>query len=103
METNNQLIAASATNVNASCHGSNQDSGNRFSRRPRLVLGVSAVIIGIAVVLNQHWFALSALAPLLFVLPCAVMLTVCMKGMAHGPNDDAHAAKAPVGPDTTQK
>jgi hypothetical protein len=97
------LTAASATNVNASCHGSSQRPGNWFSRQRGWVLSVGAVIIGVAVALNQHWVALAALAPLLFVLPCAVMLIVCMKGMGHGPNDDVQAAKAPVGPDTTQK
>jgi hypothetical protein len=103
METKNHLISPSATTGSASCHGSSQGSGNWFSRRRGLVLGVGAVLIGVAVALNQHWVALAALAPLLFVLPCAVMLIVCMKAMGHGPNDDAHAAKVPVGPDTTQK
>jgi hypothetical protein len=67
------------------------------------MLGVGAVIVGVAVALNQHWVALAALAPLLFVLPGAVMLIVCMKGMGHGPNADAHAAKPPISPDTTRK
>jgi hypothetical protein len=103
MEMKNSLITPSATSGNASCHGSGQGSGNWFSRRRGLVLGVGAVIIGVAVALNQHWVALAALAPLLFVLPCAVMLIVCMKGMGQGPYDDAHAVKAPVGPDSTPK
>jgi hypothetical protein len=103
METKNHLTNPSATTGNASCHGSSQGSGRWFGRRRGLVLSAGAVIIGVAVALNQHWVALAALAPLLFALPCAVMLIVCMKGMAHGPNDNAQAAKAPLGPDTTQK
>src|SRR5258708_662029 len=101
MESNNPVTAPSATN--ASCHGSSQGSGNWFRQRRGLVLGVGAVIVGVAVALDQHWVALAALAPVLFVLPCAVMLIVCMKGMGHGPTDDPHGARAPIRPEATRK
>jgi hypothetical protein len=32
------------------------------------------------------------LAPLLFILPCAVMMFICMKGMNHGQQNDSAQA-----------
>jgi len=33
---------------------------------------------------GQHWLAIADLVPLLFVLPCAVMMLKCMKGTNGG-------------------
>jgi hypothetical protein len=38
----------------------------------------------IALALTQHWLAVAELGPLLFLLPCALMMFMCMKGMNHG-------------------
>ena len=41
-----------------------------------------------ALALSQHWLAIADLVPLLAVLPCAVMMFHCMKGMNHGQQTD---------------
>jgi hypothetical protein len=54
-------------------------------RRPRLpvVLTVSAITLAAA----WLWFGAEAVRPLLYVLPCAAMMAVCMKG--HGTSGNA--------------
>jgi hypothetical protein len=37
-----------------------------------------------ALALGQHSLAAANLLPLLYVLPCAAMMFMCMKGMHHG-------------------
>jgi DUF2933 family protein len=62
--------------------------------RPRgfvIALGVAAAAV---IALGQHWLAFADLVPLLFVLPCAVMMFRCMKGMNHGPQPDTTQASA---------
>ena len=53
-----------------------------------------AVTAGVvALALGQRWLAIADLAPLLFILPCAAMMFLCMKGMNHGrQNDSAQAS-----------
>jgi hypothetical protein len=68
------------------------DSG--WLRRWYGLVIAGAVTAGVvALALSQHWLAVADLAPLLFILPCAVMMFICMKGMNHGQqNDSAQAA-----------
>jgi hypothetical protein len=71
------------------------DSGwPRWLRRWYGLVIAGAVTAGVvALALSQHWLAVADLAPLLFILPCAVMMFICMKGMNHGQqNDSAQAA-----------
>jgi len=44
------------------------------------VVGLAALAVG------ANWIAFATLVPLLYVLPCAAMMFMCMKGMNHGPN-----------------
>jgi len=37
-------------------------------------------VAGAALALSQHWLTVVDLVPLLFVVPCAVMMFMCMKG-----------------------
>lgn len=53
---------------------------------------------GILLALWRHWLTLGELTPLLFTLPCAVMMFMCMKGMNHGQSSDA--AQAPASRET---
>jgi hypothetical protein len=41
-------------------------------------------VAALALALNQHWLTVADLPLLLFLLPCAVMMLHCMKGMNHG-------------------
>jgi len=47
-----------------------------------IAMGVAAATAALAV--GQHWLAIGDLLPLLFVLPCAVMMFKCMKGIDRG-------------------
>jgi hypothetical protein len=45
--------------------------------------------------LSQHWLTVADLVPLLYVLPCAVMMFMCMKGsMNNGQQTDSTEASA---------
>jgi len=48
----------------------------------------------VALALSQRWLAVADLAPLLFILPCAAMMFICMKGMNHGQQNDSAQASA---------
>jgi hypothetical protein len=49
---------------------------------------VAVAAAAIALALSQHWLAIADLVPLLVVLPCAVMMFTCMKGMNRGQQAD---------------
>jgi len=52
-----------------------------------------AVAAGVvAFALDKHWLAIADLAQLLFILPCAVMMFICMKGMNRGQQNDSAQA-----------
>jgi hypothetical protein len=38
----------------------------------------------IALASGWYWLGFAAIAPLLFLLPCAAIMAVCMKGMGNG-------------------
>jgi len=60
-----------------------------------MVFGGAAIVAGVALALSQHWLTVGELTPLLFpalfVLPCAVMMFMCMK---HGQQTSAVPASA---------
>jgi Protein of unknown function (DUF2933) len=89
METTNQLITTPATAGSSSCHGARQGSGSWLSRRRGMVLGGGAILTATAFALSRHWLTIAELTPLLFLLPCAVMMFMCMKGMNHGQQTSA--------------
>ncbi len=83
METTKPPIVA--PNVrSSSCHGANQCANNWISRRRGLVFGGIAIVAATTVALTRHWLTVVELEPLLFVLPCAAMMLMGMKGMNHG-------------------
>ena len=84
METTNHPITTPAAAGSSSCHSASQSSGSWLGRRRGLVFGGGAIVAGVALALSQHWLAVADLVPLLFVLPCAAMMFMCMKGMNHG-------------------
>jgi len=51
-------------------------------------------VAGAALALSQHWLTVPELTPLLFLLPCAVMMFICMKGMNHSQQTGAVSASA---------
>ena len=77
------------------CHGAGQASPGWLSGRRSFVVGVAAAAAAIALALSQHWLAIADLAPFLAVLPCAVMMFHCMKGMNRGQQTDTAQASLP--------
>ena len=51
-----------------------------LSGRRGLVIALAVAAAAIAIAADQHWLAIADLVPLLFVLPCAVMMLKCIKG-----------------------
>jgi hypothetical protein len=104
METKNHLITTPATAGSSSCQSAHQGSGSWLSRRRGLVFGGGAIVAGTALALSQHWLTFPEVAPLLFLVPCAVMIFVCMKGMSHNQQTSADppsaGADTPIGTNT---
>ncbi len=98
METTNHLIMTPAAAGSSSCHSASQNSGSWLGRRRGLVFGGGAIAAGAAVALSQHWLTVASLGPLLFLLPCVVMMFMCMKGMSHG--QQTGVAQASSSPNT---
>jgi DUF2933 family protein len=92
METTNHPITTPATAGSSSCHSAHQGSGSWISRQRGLVFGGAAIVAGAALALSQHWLTVGELAPLLFVLPCAAMMLMCMRGT----NRDQHTSAIPA-------
>jgi hypothetical protein len=40
-------------------------------------------VVAVVLALGQHWLSTAALTLLLFLVPCAVMMFMCMRGMNH--------------------
>jgi predicted signal transduction protein with EAL and GGDEF domain len=80
MVTTNGQVSASAAD-SSSRYNIVQGSPGWLSGRRRLVVGAAIATATTALALGQHWLAVADLVPLLFVLPCAVMMFHCMKGM----------------------
>ena len=95
METTNPPIGTPVAAGSSSCHGANQSSGTWLSRRRGLVFGGGAIVAGATLALSQHWLTVAELTPLLFTLPCAVMMFMCMN---HG--QQTGGAQAPASVDT---
>jgi DUF2933 family protein len=94
METTNRLLTSPATAGNSSCHYASQGPRSWLSRRRGLVFGGGAIVAGTVLALSQHWLNVAELTPLLFLLPCAVMMFICMKGMNHGKQTGAAQGSA---------
>jgi Protein of unknown function (DUF2933) len=89
METTNQLITTPAAAGSSSCHSASQGSGSWLRRRRGMVLGGGVIVTATAFALSQHWLTVAELTPLLFLLPCTVMMFMCMKGMNQGQQTSA--------------
>jgi hypothetical protein len=71
-------------------------------RRRRLLLVVAALGI-IAFFAGWRWFGAAAMLPLLYTLPCAAMMAMCMRGHgAPGNTSNAPNNSAGSGPDASR-
>jgi hypothetical protein len=62
------------------------------------ILIAAATGIGVGIAIGGSAGIGQNLAPLLYVLPCAVMMLLCMKGRGSGAKDNAVQQAAPDGP-----
>ena len=97
METTNDQVTTPETVGSSSCHGGSRASAGWLGgwRGPIFVGG--AIVVAVALALGQHWLSIAALPLLLFLVPCAVMMFMCMKGMNHG--QQTGEAQASINPD----
>ena len=99
MESANALAAFPApATKGASCHDPGQVSRNWLLRWRNWIIVGLILAAGAALAIGQHWLALADLLPLLYLLPCAGMMAMCMKGMKHGqqPTGEKTAPTLPV-------
>lgn len=85
---------SSSAGNSSSDRRSNQGESSWIQRHRGLLIGTAFAAAATALALGQHWIALVSLLPLLYILPCMLMMFMCMKGMNHGDNKDA--VKVPV-------
>jgi hypothetical protein len=92
--TSSQLTTPTAGGP--SCHGTGQGIRGWLGGWRGLI--IAGVIAGAAtaLALGQHWLAAADLLPLIFILPCAVMMIMCMKGN-HGQQTNAPPASTQGG------
>jgi hypothetical protein len=99
--TSSQAITPAAGS--SSCHGPGRGPRDWVGRRRGVVIAVAVAAGATALALGQHWLAVANLLPLLFILPCSVMMFMCMRGMNHGQQTGTPQAPARIeAPTTTQ-
>jgi len=95
MQAVNALTAAPAPEPSKSC-GVSRASPSRLNRRMMIALCVAATLGLTALGLGQNWLSIAGLLPFLYVLPCAAMMLMCMKGMNRGPQAGTGSANSPT-------
>jgi hypothetical protein len=109
MEMTNHLITAPATAGSSSCHSASQRPGSWVSRWSGLVFGGGVMVASITLALSQHWLTVAELTPflfpLLFLLPCMLMMLMCMKGHGQqaGGTQDSAGTTSPINTDATNR
>ena len=66
------------------CQGSGSSSAGWLGRYRGWILLGGAAVAGTGLALGEGWVTVAGLTPLLYSLPCAVMMIFCMRGMSHG-------------------
>jgi hypothetical protein len=65
-------------------------------RRRNLVTGGGLIVAVAGLALVYQWSTPATLTPLLFLIPCTLMMLLCMRGMNHKPTDPAAPAPSPT-------
>jgi hypothetical protein len=53
----------------------------RFGQHRGVIIAVTLAAAVAAFALSQYWLSVATLAPLILLVPCAVMMFMCMRGM----------------------
>lgn len=79
--------------------GSGSPLPSWLTKRKGWVAGGLIAVTGTGVALGEGWVTVAGLAPLLYTLPCAVMMMFCMRGMmSQGQNSAPQQTSSPVPP-----
>ena len=78
------VLATPANAACGMCGGSGSLSAGWVAKRRGWIIAGAAAVAGTGVALGEGWLSVSALAPLLYAAPCAIMMVFCMKGMSRG-------------------
>jgi len=95
MQSRNALTANPALQQTQS-YGVPGASQSWLSRNKMTAFGLAGVLGLIAFGLSQNWLTLAGLLPFLYILPCAAMMLMCMKGMNHAPQAGTGTAASPT-------
>jgi hypothetical protein len=76
--TSTQVTTTTA--ASSSCHSTGRGVLRWPSGWRSLIIAGAITAAAVGLALGQHWLATAQLAPALFVLPCAAMMFMCMKG-----------------------
>lgn len=65
-----------------SCHAMDAapNTRNKWRRVGTIVAALLLISGGVAFAVSQHWIPLAVLQPLLFALPCALIVLLCFRG-----------------------
>ena len=86
MENTSALPAARALPPGTACGRSDHGPRHWLGRHAALILGAAVLLaVAAALALQQEWVAAASLLPLLYVLPCAAMMFMCMRGLHQPP------------------
>jgi hypothetical protein len=103
METAHATPASASTEKAAGCpmcHSSGSLSPAWLQKRRGWIIAGGAAVAGMGVALGEGWVTIAGLAPILYSLPCAVMMLFCMKGMSRGMQTTQEQSQTPVPPAT---
>jgi hypothetical protein len=75
METANSLVRMRTAS---------DPSRHRFGQHRGVIIAVTLAVAVAAFALSRYWLPLATFAPLILLVPCAVMMFMCMRGMNHG-------------------
>lgn len=92
METTNRAIAVVTEQRNNPNH--RQDQRKWFVSWRGFAIAGALAAAAIVLALSQQWLSVRDLLPLLYLLPCAVMMAMCAKGMSQCDNQGSGSGKA---------
>jgi hypothetical protein len=85
------------------CHSSGSLAPGWLAKRRGWLMLSGAAVAGTGVALGEGWVTIAGLAPILYSLPCALMMVFCMRGMSRGmqTQDQSQNQASPILPAAT--
>ncbi len=76
-----KAVPARAELVEVECCGS---AGRSLSRRNKWLLAAAAALVTGGLAVGSKWLSLASILPLLYTLPCLLVVAMCMKMQGKG-------------------